>query len=357
METSVAQDQLTREESASEPNDVLGTPAEAEPQSVPAEAEASGDAEPVQEPDLAAGASPAEPGIAQPDSAQPDSAPPAPESEITDDALRGLLEAIIYTTDEPIKLQELALGLQLPQQRVEALVTQMIAEMSQASRGMIIREIAGGYMMTTKPEHHEQINVFIKSRKQSVKLSLAALETLAVIAYKQPVTVPEINEIRGVQGSGVLKTLLERKFITTAGRKSVIGKPMLYKTTREFLLSFGLKDLAELPTLKEFEDLKRLALDEPVDAAPIHEPAAPAREAAAPIHEPAPPVDEAVAPSEQPVEPIADEAVTEIAPAVSAAWVEAEVVEAPAVAEEAPAISEEAVAAEAPPSSAEPSNG
>ena len=95
-----------------------------------------------------------------------------------------------------------------------------------------------------------------------LKLSLAALETLAVIAYKQPITAPEIMEIRGVQGAGVLKTLLDRKLIATAGRKNVIGKPMLYKTTREFLIQFGLSSLNELPTLKEFEELGRLALSD-----------------------------------------------------------------------------------------------
>src|SRR5450759_975510 len=119
---------------------------------------------------------------------------------------------------------------------------------------------SGGYTMTTKAEHHEAIRNFVKSLKPPLKLSLAALETLAVIAYKQPITSPEVMEIRGVQGAGVLKTLLDRKLITTAGRKNVIGKPILYKTTREFLVQFGLKDLTELPTLKEFEELGRLAL-------------------------------------------------------------------------------------------------
>src|ERR687886_1359959 len=116
--------------------------------------------------------------------------------------------------------------------------------------------------MGTKPKHHKSIRAFVKNLKPPLKLSLAALETLAVIAYKQPVTGPEIMEIRGVQGAGVLKTLLDRKLIAVAGRKNVIGKPMLYKTTKEFLIQFGLKDLAELPSLKEFEEIRRLALSD-----------------------------------------------------------------------------------------------
>src|SRR5947199_5629463 len=114
--------------------------------------------------------------------------------------------------------------------------------------------------MATKAEHHDAVRAFVKSLKTPLKLSLAALETLAVIAYKQPVTTPEVMEIRGVQGAGVMKTLLERKLIAVSGRKNVIGKPVLYKTTKEFLVQFGLKDLSELPSLKEFEEIRRLAI-------------------------------------------------------------------------------------------------
>jgi segregation and condensation protein B len=121
--------------------------------------------------------------------------------------------------------------------------------------------------MATKPEHHEAIRRFVKNLQPALKLSLAALETLAVIAYKQPITAPEVLDIRGVQGAGVLKTLLDRKLIAAAGRKNVLGKPIMYKTTREFLLQFGLGSLAELPTLKEFEELGRLALTDSDDAA------------------------------------------------------------------------------------------
>ena len=123
--------------------------------------------------------------------------------------------------------------------------------------------------MATKPEHHESIRKFVKKLQAPLKLSMAALETLSVVAYKQPITAPEIMDIRGVQGAGVLKTLLDRKLVAAAGRKEVIGKPIMYKTTREFLIQFGLNSLGELPTLKEFEELGRFALDEGQEAAPV----------------------------------------------------------------------------------------
>jgi len=132
---------------------------------------------------------------------------------------------------------------------------ELIAAYAGADHGIEIREVAGGYRMSTKPEHHDVVRAFSKSLKAPVRLSLQALETLAVIAYKQPVTVPEISDIRGVDASGVIGTLLERKLITTAGRKAVVGRPMLYKTSKEFLLRFGLRDLNELPSLEEFEKL------------------------------------------------------------------------------------------------------
>src|SRR5213079_721960 len=121
--------------------------------------------------------------------------------------------------------------------------------------GIEIRQVANGYRISTKPEHHDVVRSFAKSLKPPVRLSLQALETLAVIAYKQPVTSPEISEIRGVDSTGVLATLLDRKLITTAGRKAVIGRPILYKTTKDFLLRFGLKDVSELPSMEEFEKL------------------------------------------------------------------------------------------------------
>ena len=138
---------------------------------------------------------------------------------------------------------------------ISRILAELTAEYSDGNRGMEIRQIAGGYRMGTKPEHHDVVVNFAKSLKPPVRLSLQALETLAVIAYKQPVTVPEISEIRGVDSSGVIATLLDRKLITTSGRKQVIGRPILYKTTKEFLLRFGLNNVAELPSMEEFEKL------------------------------------------------------------------------------------------------------
>jgi segregation and condensation protein B len=138
---------------------------------------------------------------------------------------------------------------------VRRVLDELMAELQAGGRGVEIREIAGGYRMATKPEYHDAIRSFVKSLKPAMKLSLQALETLAVVAYKQPVTAPEITEIRGVESGGVLGSLLSRKLITTAGRKPVIGRPILYKTTKEFLLRFGLKDLNELPSIEEFEKM------------------------------------------------------------------------------------------------------
>jgi segregation and condensation protein B len=140
-------------------------------------------------------------------------------------------------------------------EQIKAIIDALIEEYSTSDRGMEIREVAGGYRIATKPEYHDAVRAFVKSLKPPMKLSLQALETLAVIAYKQPVTAPEVAEIRGVDSSGVLGSLVSRKLITTAGRKPVIGRPILYKTTREFLLRFGLKDLNELPSIEEFEKL------------------------------------------------------------------------------------------------------
>jgi segregation and condensation protein B len=185
--------------------------------------------------------------------------------------LRAVVEALIYVVEEPLSAEQIASALEVPKERVLSVLADLKQEYARPERGVTIREAAGGYRMGTKPEHHEAIRDFVKKRKPPLKLSLAALETLAVIAYKQPITAPEIMEIRGVQGAGVLKTLLDRKLITPAGRKPVVGKPILYRTTRDFLLQFGLKDLSELPTLKEFEDLRRLALGD--EDAPVTGPA------------------------------------------------------------------------------------
>jgi segregation and condensation protein B len=200
-----------------------------------------------------------------------------PETAVTDSAeaqFMAMLEAIVYVTNEPLSATQIATGLGQPLEKVEELLERLVAEYDKSEHGLTVREVAGGYKMSTKAEHHEAVRTFVKSLKPSLKLSLAALETLALIAYKQPITAPEVMDIRGVQGTGVLKTLLDRRLIATAGRKHVVGRPILYKTTKEFLIQFGLKDLSELPTLKEFEELRRLALsdEEPpaeADATPV----------------------------------------------------------------------------------------
>jgi len=183
----------------------------------------------------------------------------APAEAITmeDAKLKAVLEAIVYVTDEPLSLEQICIAIEQPRDRVIDLLEQLSADYEKPERGLSIREVAGGFKMSTKPEHHEAVRRFVKNLNPPLKLSLPALETLAVVAYKQPITAPEIMEIRGVQGAGVLKTLIDRKLIGTAGRKQVVGKPILYKTTREFLVQFGLKDITELPSLKEFQELAR----------------------------------------------------------------------------------------------------
>ena len=187
---------------------------------------------------------------------------PATVAQADAATLQALVEAVVYVLPEPLPATQIAAALNQPLENVQQALNRLIEETARPERGVFVREVAGGYQAATKPEHHEAIRNFVKNLKQPLKLSNAALETLAVIAYKQPVTAPEILEIRGVQGVGVLKTLLERKLITTAGRKNVIGKPILYKTTKEFLTQFGLKEVTELPTLKEFEEIRRQSFAE-----------------------------------------------------------------------------------------------
>ena len=170
--------------------------------------------------------------------------------------LSALLEAIVYLAKEPVTLDAIQKALPgVDQTEIELALNDLLARYGAPEHGIEIREVAEGFRFSTKPEHHETLKQFIKSQIPPTRLSLAALETLAVIAYKQPVTIPEIQEIRGVHASGVIKTLLDKKFVMTAGRKEVLGRPILYKTTREFLIHFGLKDLSELPSMEEFEEL------------------------------------------------------------------------------------------------------
>ena len=190
----------------------------------------------------------------------------SPSSSEPNATLKALIEAAIYITDEPLTAEQIANAAEQPIASVQGILEQLLTQYGSPACGLSIREVAGGYKMSTKPEHHEAIRRFVKNLQPPLKLSLAALETLAVVAYKQPITAPEIMDVRGVQGAGVLKTLLDRKLIAAGGRKNVIGKPILYKTTREFLIQFGLDSLAELPTLKEFEELGRMALGDSEEA-------------------------------------------------------------------------------------------
>ena len=179
------------------------------------------------------------------------------------------LEAIIYAADEPVTLEQLARALGRREDGGACGARLIGAAVQSDERGIEIRAVAGGYKYYTKPQHHDVVRRFIKSLRPPVRLTMPALETLAVIAYKQPVDAAGDQEIRGVNCAGVIKTLLEKRLITTAGRKKAIGRPILYRTSKEFLMRFGLADLEELPSLKEFEALAREALGSDDGIAPI----------------------------------------------------------------------------------------
>src|SRR5579864_956050 len=188
---------------------------------------------------------------------------------MTNEERRAALEAIIYAADEPATIEQLTKALGEEKLVVQASLDELMAGCAAEERGVEIRAVAGGYKMYTKPQQHDVVRRFIKSLRPPLRLTMPALETLAVIAYKQPVTAPEISEIRAVNTSGVISTLLDKKLITTAGRKEVIGRPILYRTSKEFLMRFGLSDLGELPSLKEFEALAREALGSDEGLAPV----------------------------------------------------------------------------------------
>ena len=188
---------------------------------------------------------------------------------MTPQEMQSALEAIIYAADEPATIGQLAEAVGGEKTEVRAALDLLVAAYQTDDRGIEIRKVAGGWKLYTKPQQHDVVRKFIKSLRPPVRLTMPALETLAVVAYKQPVTAPEINEIRGVNCGGVLKTLLEKRLITTAGRKAVIGRPILYRTSKDFLMRFGLSDLEELPSLKEFEQLAQAALGEDEGIAPI----------------------------------------------------------------------------------------
>jgi segregation and condensation protein B len=185
--------------------------------------------------------------------------------------LKAALEATIYAADEPATLEQLAKALGEEKSAVRAALDELVASCAGEERGIEIRSVAGGWKMYTKPQHHDAVRRFIRSLRPPLRLTMPGLETLAVIAYKQPATLPEIQDIRGVNCAGVIKTLLEKRLIVTAGRKEVIGRPILYRTSRDFLMRFGLSGIDELPSLKEFEALAREALGSDEGIAPVTE--------------------------------------------------------------------------------------
>jgi segregation and condensation protein B len=202
---------------------------------------------------------------------------------LTPQELRSALEAIIYIADEPATLDQIVGALGVEKSEVRHALDELVASYAADDRGIEIRKVAGGWKFYTKPQHHDAVRKFIKSLRPPLRLTMPALETVAVIAYKQPVTGPEIQEIRGVNCAGVIKTLLEKRLITTAGRKAAIGRPILYRTSKEFLMRFGLSDVEELPSLKEFEQLAQAALGSDEGIAPIEpEEAAPSDSMLAP---------------------------------------------------------------------------
>src|SRR5436190_2047522 len=176
------------------------------------------------------------------------------ERKIDDAELKSITEALIFVADEPIHAKMIADVVKVDREAVEKAITRLIEEYEAGKGGLQLREIAGGWQIATRPEFHEHARAYLKS-KPSAKLSLASLETLAVIAYRQPVTVPEILEIRGVQSPSAIKTLLDKRLIVAKGRKETVGRPMMYGSSKEFLIQFGLKDLSELPSIEDFEDL------------------------------------------------------------------------------------------------------
>jgi len=166
----------------------------------------------------------------------------------------GIIEALIFVSEEPISPKIIAELLREERDVVDGTLAELSQEFNGRNGGLQLREVAGGWQFATRPEYHEHVRAFLRSRP-SAKLSIASLETLAVIAYKQPVTVPEILEIRGVQSPSSIKTLLDKKLIVAKGRKDTVGRPMMYGTSKEFLMQFGLKDLSELPSMEDFQDL------------------------------------------------------------------------------------------------------
>jgi segregation and condensation protein B len=195
--------------------------------------------------------------------------------------VRAVLEALIFAAPEPVTPRQLGQILAgVPREDWQAALEELRAEYARPGRGLQLVDVAGGYQITTRPEHNDYLQELLDPRSPA-RLSVQALQTLAVIAYKQPVTLPEIIELRGVKSGGVIKTLLEKHLIRIEGRKEVVGRPILYGTTKEFLLHFGLKDLTELPKIEEFAEV----LGEEVDVAGLKRAIEAPRPAEAPLAE------------------------------------------------------------------------
>jgi segregation and condensation protein B len=248
------------------------------------------------------------PAAETPDSETPDSETPAeetPDSETPDSEQPE--PAAAAAADEKKLARDAAAEVKARERKLRdyfrSVLEELIADYANGDRGLEIREVAGGFRLGTKPEYHDAVRGFVKSLKPPLKLTLQALETLAVVAYKQPVTAPEVSEIRGVDSSGVLGSLLARKLVTTAGRKQVIGRPILYKTTKDFLLRFGLKDINELPSIAEFEKMAgelndavqeeiQMEAPEPHPNASLDDTSTPSDDATTPDDDGSPPLDE-----------------------------------------------------------------
>jgi segregation and condensation protein B len=179
------------------------------------------------------------------------------EAGLEEERLKSILESLLFAAGEPVSLMQLANALEeVPRDRIRQTLSEMAAAYASSGRGFILEEIAGGYQLRTASEHATYVRRLLSARPP--RLSRPVLETLAIVAYRQPITRPEIEQLRGVDSGGVLDTLIERALIKVAGRKDAAGRPLIYATTREFLELFGLKDLESLPNLEEFRELEGL---------------------------------------------------------------------------------------------------
>lgn len=201
--------------------------------------------------------------------AEPDVTPATNPDAPADDAapfvrsaeLKSIVEALVFASPEPLSLRALCKLLDAePKEDVEAALTALKVDYDRPC-GLQLVEVAGGYQIVTRPDLHEWVRRLFHERS-SQKLSVQSLETLAVIAYRQPITAAEVAEIRGVNTSGVLNTLLERHLVKIVGRKAVVGRPFLYATTREFLIRFGLNDISDLPKVQDM--IEALGLESPI---------------------------------------------------------------------------------------------